>query len=422
MFAAIGARLSLRTRLFLGMLVVTFSATIGFAIAVHEFVEVLEDELLNQALRRELDSLVIDYRSDTQIAGKRGASGQVFVIPPGGDGQTVPAALRTVGPTRHEEIHIHGREYYAARRDVDGARIYFMLDVESIEDLEDRLAAIGWTTLAGAVLLALIIAVVFSYLILRPVRALASRLASYHPGQPNEPIAHEYGDRDIRVIAESFDSLIDRFHAFIEREQTFTEDAGHELRTPLAIALSANELVLQQSDLSPQARTRIERTHAACLRMQRLVSALLFLAREGGEQNEYADAATVLDELLPFYRSEIHKKGLELEVTAEPAPVAAPVGIVDCVLHNLLENALEHTERGTVRVHLDASRLVVEDDGEGIPREALDHIFDRRYRSPESRGLGIGLYLVQRICHRLDWPISVDSLAGRGTRFEIRFS
>ncbi|GAB3684281.1 sensor histidine kinase [Salinisphaera aquimarina] len=421
MLKFIGSHLSLRLRLFLGMLAVTFTATVGFAVAMHEFVGVLEDELLNQTLRRELDSLAMDYREDATIAGKRGHSGQVYVVAPGEPRTTLPRALQRIEAGDYREIHIDGREYFAARRDVDDGQIYFTLDVESIEDLEDRLAAIGWLTLAGAVLLSLIIALVFSFLILRPVRALSARLAGFHPGQVNAPIAHHYSDREMRVIAESFDGLIERFHAFIERERSFTEDAGHELRTPLAVALSANELLLSQTDLSPKTRERAERTQAACIRMQRLVSALLFLARDQPQHGEYCDVASTLDEVLPYYAAEITKKNLSLRVDTHPSRVAAPAGIVDCVLHNLIENAVQHTSGGTVDICVNNEKLVVSDNGEGIAPDALEHIFNRRYRSANSRGFGIGLYLVKRICTRLGWLITVTSSLDAGTRFEISF-
>src|SRR5699024_1049419 len=126
---------------------------------------------------------------------------------------------------------------------VDGSSIYLMLNTESIEDLEHRLAAIGWTTLGVTVAIALLLGVFFSFLILKPVHRLARRLSDYRPGQPNPSIADEYSDRDMHRIAASFDDLIGRFDAAIAREKAFTQDASHELRTPLAVALGASELL-----------------------------------------------------------------------------------------------------------------------------------------------------------------------------------
>lgn len=414
---------SLRARLFLGMLSVTFTATIGFALAMHEFVNVLEDELLNQTLARELDSLAIDYRNHAPIAGDRGKSGHVYVVSPHGSRAAIPAPLATLSNTQHRKVRIAGDQYYAGRRDVDGAAIYFLIDVDAVEHLEHRLAVIGWATLAGAVLVSLLLSIVFSYLILRPVRALSGRLSAYHPGQTTRPIAQEYADRDIRLIAQSFDALIARFDDFISREQAFTEDAGHELRTPLAVALSSNELLLASPGLDPKTRQRAERTRAACERMQRLVSALLFLARTRDEQQqEECDVARVLVDVLPYYSRKIRNKGIDLKVVSHSAPVRAPEGIVDCVLHNLLENAVEHTVTGSVQVYVGPQRIEVRDTGHGIEHQALQHLFDRRYRCAESRGLGIGLYLVQRICTRLGWRISVESDRENGTIFLIELN
>lgn len=412
-------RLSLRLRLFTGMLAVTLVVTAGFALAIYEFVEVLEDELLHRTLVRELDGLVVDYRDDAQIAGKRGVAGRVFVVEPGESGDRLPPALQSIQPREQNGVHLDGREFYAGRRDVNGARIYFVLNVESVEALEQRLATIGWATFAGAIAVALLIALLFSRLILSPVRALASRVAALHPGEASPPIAASYSDQDIKAIAHSFDVLIERFREFIQREQAFTEDAGHELRTPLAVAMSTTELLLADADTSPRTRERAQRIHAAGVRMQRLVAALLFLASEDPRHNESCDAAAVLDEVLPYYSADIRRKQLALNVENQATRVAAPAGMVDCVLHNLIENAVEHTASGEIRIRIAPGHITIRDTGRGIDRDALQHVFDRRYRAPESRGLGIGLYLVQRICVRLGWRIDASSAPGTGTHFEI---
>lgn len=108
-----------------------------------------------------------------------------------------------------------------------------------------------------------------------------------------------------------------------------------------------------------------------------------------------------------------------LEVDAEPTRVQGPPALIASVVHNLVANALHHTERGWVRVSLRDRVLTVADTGLGIPPEDLERIFERRFRGRTSAGLGLGLYLVRRITLRLGWEIGVESTSS-GTRFVIR--
>jgi signal transduction histidine kinase len=95
--------------------------------------------------------------------------------------------------------------------------------------------------------------------------------------------------------------------------------------------------------------------------------------------------------------------------------------MVACVVNNLLLNAVNFTQSGAIEVKLTAEQLTVRDTGIGIPPQDLSRIFERRDRGTQSRGLGLGLYLVSRICGRLGWVIETESAEGRGTTFRVRF-
>lgn len=418
---ALSAAVGLRMRLSVGMLLITFASCIGFALAIHEFVNVLEDELLTQTLDRELDSLALDYNHGVPVAGRRGHDGWVFVSDSPATDADLPDLLKqldnnedTVGDYRH-------REYYAGRIDVDGNSIFLMIQTEDLEELEDHLATLGWATLSAMIVLALVMSVGFAFLILRPVRQLAERVSSYQPGRSHPPIAADYGDRDMRDIAESFDALIDRFDAAIAREKAFTEDASHELRTPLAVALGATELLGDMPELDERTRERVLRVRHACERMQRLVTALLYLARDadGSSHESTSDAAVVLDDVLVYQRETIEAHRIELTVDARSTPLPLPEGVIYSVLYNLIDNAVRHTEDGRLVVTVAPERISVADTGRGMSEAALTHIFERQYRTADSPGLGIGLYLVSRICDRQGWTIHAESQAGEGTRIEI---
>ena len=121
----------------------------------------------------------------------------------------------------------------------------------------------------------------------------------------------------------------------------------------------------------------------------------------------------VVREAAEAYRETLGQKSVALEVSmAEPLTVLAPAGMTACVVNNLLANAVNFTGRGRIDVRIEHGALIVQDSGVGIPPTYLSRIFERRYRSVHSRGLGLGLYLIKRICERLAWDIRVSSAPG----------
>ena len=99
-----------------------------------------------------------------------------------------------------------------------------------------------------------------------------------------------------------------------------------------------------------------------------------------------------------------------------------PPALLAIVVGNLVRNAVAHGEGAAVSVRLERERLTVSDAGVGIPGEELGRVFQRYYRGSASRGAGIGLSLVKRICDRNDWEILLESRPGAGTTATLSFA
>jgi signal transduction histidine kinase len=255
---------------------------------------------------------------------------------------------------------------------------------------------------------------------MRPVTELASDVSHLDPSRRNERLGNRFSNREVGVIAAAFDDYMERLDRVLEREQAFTEDASHELRTPLAIIASAAELLLEEPELSQPGRERILRIRRASTQMQSLIEALLFLAR--GEVDGPAQPCAldqIVREAVEVVATGAAVKSLQLNVEVEPVTVAGAPVMVACVVNNLLLNAVNFTQEGFIDVKLTPTEFTVRDTGIGIPPKDLSRIFERRYRGAQSRGLGLGLYLVSRICQRLGWTIETSSAEGAGTIFRI---
>lgn len=414
-------RLGLRARFVVALLLFTAVLASGFGLAVAEFIEVLESELQERLLQRELSAFVEAYRRDPNIAPPHSAGLDGYVLRPGQPSQISP--LERIAPGTTGEIRIDNVDYYAGRRDVGDARLYLVLDISNVEALEARLLTLALAFVLAAFIAAAALGLTLSRLVTKPVSRLADLVTSLNPSDRGLSLRAQFDDRDIGIVAAAFDRYLQRLDEFIVREQTFTDVASHELRTPLAIVQSGVQLLLEEPGLSERGRERLERIHRAALQMNGLIEALLFLAREDDRTKVLTCS---LDEVLlaavGTHREAAANRALELhcEIVA-PQAVGASAVMASVVVDNLIDNAIQHAERGRIDVRLEPGRLTVQDTGKGIASEELAHVFDYRYRGPQSRGMGLGLYLVKRICDRLGWQIQASSMPGAGTRFDVVF-
>jgi len=137
----------------------------------------------------------------------------------------------------------------------------------------------------------------------------------------------------------------------------------------------------------------------------------------------------VVEELVEQFRASAKEEGLRLNSELEPnVYIRGDRTQMDRLVTNLLANALKYTPRGghvDVEVRMEGGNAVIKvaDDGKGIPRESLPHIFDRFYRVPgedPDKGLGLGLSFVNWIVKAHQGQMDVSSEVGRGTTFTIK--
>lgn len=405
-FAVLGATLSL-------LLIA------GIWFAAHD----VSQRLMDQTLRAELEDYMVRRARNPQSLPPATATLRGFLVKAGADAREVPAALRAL-PTGLHETALDGAPYRVAVAERGDER-YLILFNEERQKLRER-RFLGYLA-AGAAIMTLLATLGGAWLagrVIAPVTELARAVgAARAEDRPHLAVAGEPDD-EIAELAGAFDRYLDRLAAFVERERAFAADASHELRTPLAVIRGAAEVLAQDPALSPAQMRRIARIERASADMSDLIATLLVLAREEivpGDSR--CDAAQVVRDCLERHRPLADARGTTLALEAPaPVPLPVPAAMFAIVVANLVQNALAHTELGAIVLDLDAKRLSVRDTGVGIPPERVGEVFERYRKGPESRGAGIGLALVKRICDRQRWRIDLQSRAGGGTTVTLDFA
>jgi signal transduction histidine kinase len=241
-------------------------------------------------------------------------------------------------------------------------------------------------------------------------------------------------DDEVGRLAVTFDEMLARLDESFRRERQFTADASHELRTPLAVMQTILSVIRQARRTPEDYEQALDDLAEEADRLRTLTENLLSLARSDTRPavvRERVDLSALLHDVSDSLRPLAEIKGLTLGCTIPEG--LRMTGDSDGLIRlfvNLLDNAIQFTERGRVAVSAsqqenDTIRVLVTDTGCGIAPEHLAHIFDRFYRvdrSRASRGAGLGLAIALGIVRAHRGEIEVSSVVGEGTTFSATFN
>lgn len=220
----------------------------------------------------------------------------------------------------------------------------------------------------------------------------------------------------------SINRLLESNVAAFRQQKEFTENAAHELQTPLAIVQSKLDVLFQNRQITSEQAILIEKIQNALSRVSRLNKNLLLLAKIENQQfpeKEFIDIAPIVQEihfLLSDFKEEV---SLHLEMTGNPRVEANKI-LVETMLTNLLMNAIRHSPHpADIRVMLNHNSLTVINPGTAaLHTEKLFKRFSTASRL--TPGSGLGLSIVKEICVRYQWGIGYD-FANHQHLFKVKF-
>jgi len=407
-------RRRLRSRLILSFLVFGTLLSVLFAASALFLQSWLEDALISRTLVDEVDQYVVQLREDPTVVEPFGSRVQGYVTRPN-RAEIVPADFRDL-PAGVHSVHSDGAVFKAAVRKDDDFWVFLTYDVSENRELLRRLVIALIAVVLFFSLLSLALGIWSSGRVLAPVTTLARRLEALDEHAPPVPLQRDFPDDEVGQLAAALDNYAARLHELVERDQAFNADVSHELRTPLAVIAGATELMLAQDDLSERNRERLLRIARAARQSTDITTALLQLVRAANRtatDNRGHAVAGIAEQVLDNYRPLIGDRELALRVQAdEPAVVIAPEAVIAVVLGNLVGNAVRYTNQGEVVIQIRAGEVHIIDTGPGIPESELPKVFDRHFRGLQAsgtKGQGLGLSIVKRLCDLYGWRIQFSN-------------
>ncbi len=350
---------------------------------------------------------------------------RVLAASPGGD-RLVPILLpedvaavragesRTVDGSRlglAGELHVVGAPAGAAERQTVLVAMS-LAEVNVAVDVVHLAIAVGVPLLVGAFVLACWVLVGQA---LRPVAALRAGAEEITTTREERRLPVPSAEDEIHRLAVTLNDMLDRLERSSARQRAFVADAAHELRSPLAAIRAQLEVGLAHPDATDWAETSTD-TLKDVDRLSRLVDDLLVLARidEAPRRREdQLDLARIADDVVARQPSRA------VAVRRVGAPSMLVTGDVDAlrrIVANLVDNAVRHAET-TVTVMVeeadDGVRLVVADDGPGIPEADRERVFGRftrldGARSRDAGGSGLGLSIVREVVWAHGGTVTLD--------------
>ena len=305
-------------------------------------------------------------------------------------------------------------------------KLYRMLIETNMEEIDETILAIGGVT----VFFIMLLLAGFIYLnrktALRIWQPFYDTLAGLRTFRLETGKAVPLPVSDVTEFADlnaSLDTLMQGNLASYRQQKEFTENASHELQTPLAIVKSRLDMLLQSQSLDAGQMRIVEQVYQAINRVSRINKNLLLLARiehAQFEEMEQIELDKVLIGVAEQFTDRFENNALHYTENVSPFTIEANPVLTEILLTNLLVNAVRYTPAGgEVQVHLSGDMLTISNTGAGALQ--TENLFRRfAQASGEPAGSGLGLAIAREICDRYDWQIGYDFTQGMH-RFSVRF-
>ena len=265
---------------------------------------------------------------------------------------------------------------------------------------------------------------------LRPLRTITETAREISASNLHRRLDLKGPDDELKQLGTTVDGLLGRLETSFEAQRQFVANASHELRTPLTLERTLLELALTDPKASIDSyRHTCEQLLAVGEQQERLIEALLTLSgsQRGLDSRQPVDLAAIT----AAAAAAADQGRLTLDTSIQPASTTGNARLVERLVANLLDNAVSHNiDGGDITLATETRNgdavLTIRNTGLSVPASELDRIFQpfqrlEPARTSNSRGLGLGLSIVQAIADAHHATIAAEALVEGGLEIEVRF-
>jgi len=226
---------------------------------------------------------------------------------------------------------------------------------------------------------------------------------------------------ELAELKEALNKALDRIQDGYTRQEQFSSDIAHEIRSPLTSILGFSRLIKRWGSSDPEVvREAAESISDTADKMMTITESLLFLSQPSIELNSTTfSIRELVEELVSSTNS---AESTDFRIDVPDIDISSDRVLLKIVLKVLVENALKFGKGGPIEIVWSNGVLSVRDHGNGIEKGEIDKIFDRFYRSDSSRGgegHGLGLSIASKICKVLGLSIGADNCTDGGAVFKV---
>jgi signal transduction histidine kinase len=336
---------------------------------------------------------------------------QQIVFMPLGNNQVKRRFLDTVYRDADEKDLEAGRALISSVKVL--GQNYRVLVTQSKVETEDLIQIIFLITI-GVIVSLLVILIVLNRVILKsiwkPFYKVLFQLKEFsltnHPVISTTPSTiDEFKELDKAVI-----SMADRVKNDYQNLKVFTENASHELMTPISVINSKLDTLVQTDEFTDKQSKLLNDIYGTVTRLTRLNKSMLLLAKiENGliQDNQDVDIKEVLEECLYQHEEMIYQLNIKLVTDLHDKHSHANKSLIEVLLNNLLSNGIRHNHQGgELSIYLDTEKLIISNTGEGS--FDFGQVLKRFHKSDGSEGIGLGLTLCKQICDNYGYTLNYE--------------
>ena len=398
------------------------------------------DTISDEFRSHDLSALIFD--ANLARVGTYGIFGSLInsgKFAPSKENQPLKSVLASAKPLFAGTTLLDGRRYDRYFTPLTfGGQVVGVVEIAKQTELADSLIRLSFIVMAVIIPISIAVSWLAVYFLtrrsLKPLADLINQLKQITAESfPQDFIVDHQGLAEITALETSINTMLERIKDGVEKQKQFIANASHELKTPLAQAVSTLDVLLAQSPSNP-ASPKIQSIKYQLLHLSQTLDSLLVLSRLTAAKSSPSVKPVPLYPLLARLAADYQPTlaSIPISLTIE-CPSNLPISIKPehgrILIENILTNAIKYSRPATT-INIVAAdnqgqtQITIQDQGQGMSADEVKHIFDRFYRGQNTRhrpGFGLGMAIVKSICDLYRITITVNSQPNQGTLVSLTF-